>query len=366
MLKFFKEVWCNDNDEQHNYLLQWFSNTLKGNKNQAIIYAKAIEGIGKSTFIDFFVQYVLGKEFYAKGDKECIVSSFNMSLMGKLFVVFEDLPVMNKNEWNMCDSKLKDMATGTEMAFADKNVKRVQAANINNYVIITNHKAIKRPDGRRYYVVDLNTKYCNNHKYFANLRETCFNEKVGYAFYNYLMEMDTDDFNSLVMPDTQAKLDMVADLLSPIEKFLKQEFLLPSRDIKLKIKELYSRYEKYCDDNDLRAETPAEFRSGMKQYEFDFKTISGYNCYRITVDQLKTVATKRKWLHDLDKDFADEDDEPLDVDNEDNDKAVDMTVEYKKLKAKYDALLKLQKKTSDSDSDSDSEDEEPIARKVPA
>lgn len=68
MLKFFKEVWCNDNDEQHNYLLQWFSNTLKGNKNQAIIYAKAIEGIGKSTFIDFFVQYVLGKEFYAKGD----------------------------------------------------------------------------------------------------------------------------------------------------------------------------------------------------------------------------------------------------------------------------------------------------------
>jgi hypothetical protein len=101
--------------------------------------------------------------------------------MGKLFVVFEELPVMNKNEWNMCDSKLKDMATGTEMAFADKNVKRVQAANINNYVIITNHKAIKRPDGRRYYVVDLNTKYCNNHKYFADLRETCFNEKVGYG-----------------------------------------------------------------------------------------------------------------------------------------------------------------------------------------
>ncbi len=90
------------------------------------------------------------------------------------------------------------MTTGIEIAFADKNVKRVQAANINNYVIIINHKAIKRPDGRRYYVVDLNTKYCNNHKYFANLRETCFNEKVGYAFYNYLMEMDTDDFNSLL------------------------------------------------------------------------------------------------------------------------------------------------------------------------
>jgi hypothetical protein len=49
---------------------------------------------------------------------------------------------------------------------------------------------------------------------------------------------------------------MVVDLLSPIEKFLKQEFLLPSREIKLKIKELYSRYEKYCEDSDLRIETP--------------------------------------------------------------------------------------------------------------
>jgi len=166
------------------------------------------------------------------------------------------------------------------------------------------------------------------------------------------------------MPDTQAKLDMVVDLLSPIEKFLKQDFLLPSREIKLKIKELYSRYEKYCEDNDLRIETPTEFRSGMKQYGFDFKTISGYNCYRITVDQLKSVASKRKWLHDLDKDFADEDDELIEIDSEDNDKSVDITVEYKKLLAKYNALLKLQK--SDSDSDSDSEDEEPIAKKTPA
>jgi hypothetical protein len=54
MLKFFKEVWWNDKDKQYYYL--FLSNTLKGNKNQAIIYAKAIEGIGKPTFIDFFVQ----------------------------------------------------------------------------------------------------------------------------------------------------------------------------------------------------------------------------------------------------------------------------------------------------------------------
>jgi hypothetical protein len=42
-----------------------------------------------------------------------------------------------------------------------------------------------------------------------------------------------------------------------------------------------------------------------------------------------------------------------------------MTVEYKKLLAKYNALLKLQKADSDSDSDSESENEEPIVKKAP-
>lgn len=288
----------------------------------------------------FFVEWVLGLEFYAKGDKDCLCSSYNMDLMGKSFVVFEELPVMNKNEWNMCDSKLKDMATGSEMNYSDKYQKKVRTANMNNYIILTNHKAVKRPDGRRYHVITINTKYCNDHEYFADLRETCFNAKVGYAFYNYLMELDTDDFNSLDMPNTTAKLDMVADLLSPIEKFLKYEFLLPKLQVKLKIKELYSRYEKYCGANELHVETPAEFRSGMKQYGFDFKTISGYNCYRISLDQLQTVAEKRKWLHDLDKDFAGEDDPNIDISDADiSDKSVDLSVAYSKLLRKYNQLL---------------------------
>eukprot|EP00981_Chlorochromonas_danica_P015623 scaffold13751_cov119-Ochromonas_danica.AAC.1 len=97
--------------------------------------------------------------------------------MGKSLVVFEELPTMNKGEWNVCDGKLKDMATGKEMNYSDKYLKKIRAANINNYVILTNHKAIKRPDGRRYLVITMNTKYCNNHEFFADLRDTCFNSK---------------------------------------------------------------------------------------------------------------------------------------------------------------------------------------------
>jgi len=313
---------------------------LKGYKNQSILYVKSIEGVGKSTFTDFFIQYVLGNDLHAKGDKECLCTANNMDLMGKPFVIFEELPVMNKNEWNVCDGKLKDMATGTEMNYCDKYCKKFRAANINNYCIMTNHKAVKRPDGRRYYVVDINTKYCNDHEYFGELRDTCFNEKVGYAFYNYLLELD--DFKTLEMPETRAKLNMIADLLTPIEKFLKFEFLLQNKSVKLKPKELHAQYEKYCEDSGLHAEKKIEFTTGMEQFGFKYSMINEYNAYRITVDQLKTLAERRKWLHALDSDDIDEKDTD-DVDDdfdgvELSDKSFDVSAAYTALLAKYKAL----------------------------
>ena len=240
------------------------------------------------------------------------------------------------------------MATGSDMNYCDKYCKKFRAKNINNYEIHTNHKAVKRPDGRRYYVVDINTKYCNDHEYFKDLRDTCFNEEVGYAFYNYLMEIDTDDYNSLDMPDTQAKLNMIVDLLNPIEKFLKKEYLLKKKNVRSKVKDLYTEYEIFCTENGLHCETKTEFTSGLKQYGFEFKCIGGYNCYRISVELLQAVAEKRKWLHELDKDDMDEEDLNHDNDEEDDgvdtsDKSVDLAVEYTKLLHRYNALLKQTK-----------------------
>lgn len=91
------------------------------------------------------------------------------------------------------------------------------------------------------------------------------------------------------MPETRAKLNIIADLLTPIEKFLKFEFLLQNKSVKLKPKELHARYEKYCEDNGLHAEKNIEFTTNMEQYGFKYSMINGYNAYRITVEQLKKM-----------------------------------------------------------------------------
>ena len=54
-------------------------------------------------------------------------SNDNMELMGKPDVIFEELPVLNQNQRNVCDGKLKDMATGNEMNSCDKYCKKFRA-----------------------------------------------------------------------------------------------------------------------------------------------------------------------------------------------------------------------------------------------
>ena len=80
------EVLCGDNKEIQNHLNKWISNMSKGNKNDCALVLKTLsKGVGKSTFTDFFIQYVLGNDLHAKGDKECLCTANNMDLMGKPF-----------------------------------------------------------------------------------------------------------------------------------------------------------------------------------------------------------------------------------------------------------------------------------------
>jgi len=308
ILNFLKEVWANNDEIQYNYLLKWFATVAKGNKNFSALYVKSIEGVGKTTFIDFFVDYVITRDLYTKGDTDCLLTSNNMQLLGKPFVVFEELPVMNSSQWNLCDSKLKDAITGNEMMYCDKYEKKIKAENINNYVINTNHKALKRPDGRRYNMVDINTKYLNDFAYFKKLREVAFNDAVGYAFYCYLMKIDLSNYNSLDIPITSKKLDAIVELLPTLEKFLKFKYLLQNKNIKCKMTELYEEYENYCNSNKRHCEGLPEFKANMQNLGFIYKSkkfndINGVKQFRISVDDLKALAEKKHWLHELDVDI---------------------------------------------------------------
>jgi hypothetical protein len=318
-LDYIKLIWANNNEEVHKYILKWLGNMIQGLKNKTCLYAKGPEGIGKSTLIDIIMYHVLGLKLCTKGQSDQLKGN-NMKLMGKLFVPFEELPVFSDKEWHSIDSNLKDMITSEISSYVDKYEKRIDAENKNNYIVCTNFNAIKGAHGRRYFVIPLNCEKQNDFKYWENIRKNCYNNEVGHAIYCYLCEIDIKGFNALNMPDTTAKLDIIVENMLPIEKFLKQTYILKKTGINEALKTAYEKYQNFCSENKNRFHIMSiqTFNKTLKEYNIINNLRNGNNWLNIKFEFLDELAKRKKWYHELDNIAYDKNDDIDYIDNKNN------------------------------------------------
>jgi hypothetical protein len=113
-----------------------------------------------------------------------------------LFVFFEEFPSTSEREWASISSKLKDLVTGFDAMYENKNEKSIGVAKISNYIINTNDNAIKHSEGRRFFVMDVSTKRMQDTKYFNNIAKRCCNDRVGEALFAYFKAVDTSNFDA--------------------------------------------------------------------------------------------------------------------------------------------------------------------------
>jgi hypothetical protein len=315
MKQYIKEVLADNSQESYEYLIKWIANMLKGNKNDACLYLKGEQGIGKSTLFDFLIDYVIGEKLSYQEGSQPLRSEFNIILAGKLLVVFEELENMSMNEWNFISSKLKRYITQDKYSIRNLFMKPYTASNMNNYIINSNNDAIKDDDGRRYFILDVSHKYRENHDYFGKLRKETFNDLVGEAFYAYMLEVDTNGFIPQHYPITKSKLNSYVKRLNKVYEFIKEEFILQTNSLNHTTKELYDMYSQFCNLNNYKKLDKTEFHLKLSQVNISYKKTNGNTCYKYTVEALTEIATKFKWLHELDNVVDDKnetecDDEP--------------------------------------------------------
>lgn len=303
MLNFIKTVWASEDEEQYKYIIGWISNMIHGNKNQMLLYAKSTtEGIGKSTLTEFLMDHVIGRNLSIQPSSDVLTTGNNNSLFGKLFVCFEELK-SSKAEWAKMSSCLKEWITSDTIAYSEKYMVGYTAKNINNYIINTNTEAVKGAGGRRYFICELSTKYKGMDEYWDELYSTCFDDDVGKAFYLYMMEYDISKFKSNKPPTTAKKKEYISELLSTTYKFIKFNYLLCNRDIKkVTVSELYGQYESYCENTGGYKHGKMKFNAELKELGFNYKMSNSKSTWTITVEELKTVATRHNWYHELDND----------------------------------------------------------------
>ena len=308
MLDFIKQVWCNNNQESYEYVLNWLANMIQGNKNNTILYLKSfVEGIGKSTVTQFILYHVLGKDVCIEANSDVLKSSYNEILSGKLMVVFEELESACDRDWQIMSTKLKRWSTSNEVIYSDKYIKSYTSNNINNYIINTNVEAIKASEGRRYYILDLSTQYKNNHAFFNELYDTCFNDEVGKAFYHFMLKRDTKKFNPQNFVETQAKKIAQSDRLHPLFKFIKFNYILDGNDMKILTKELYEQYMQYVSlTNSVNKLTKNKMISLLREHGIEYRTSNGKMSYNINNAQLKEIGNKYKFFFEDDAEEIDE------------------------------------------------------------
>jgi len=371
MQNYILEVLASGNQDQYDYIVKWFSYMVKGNKNQSILYLRGGQGIGKSTLFEYIRKFVIGNELSLVTGSEPIVSRFNARLAGKLFVTFEELETFTTAQWMAVSSRLKRFATCSTIELEDKNIKAYEAQNLNNYAVLSNNDCIKDDDGRRYFILDIAThreiikgskNEAENRKYWDDVH-TCDNNDVGSAFYSYLMEVDTDNYDSQNFPVTQSKLDSFAKRLDTHEAFLKHKYILTKLEIKCTVGELYDEYVTYCKSNELKASSKIDLNKKLKELNIVSYKSDKCNKFKVSIETLEEIASTRKWVHETDEYFEDSNNEKksgfiddyyslngvhpetkideLEKDlREEKKQHVELSIKYDDMKAQFDELKK--------------------------
>lgn len=332
-ISYLLEVFCDNRQEILDYLLKCYSVIARGGKLDVALYAKSIERTGKSFNTDFLMKYVIGDGLSTPSDSGPLKTQFNIQLLGKLLVVFEELDTKDSGEWKQMSSKLKQMITGSTYTYEAKCKNSIVEENWNNYFINTNTDAIKGADSNRYFCFDVSTKYTADSVYYSNLDKQCMNMQVGEAFYNYLLTINVDGFRAQAeMPMTRNKHIAIVDTMLPHEKFIKNEYILQKKGLDKFIKsDLYPEYMEFCNKHSKGYLTINKFNEALRNIGIYPRESTG-NKLRATCsyEALLEIANKRKWICETDEFDSD----ATFVDN-------DITDEVEKVTQKYESKIKL-------------------------
>jgi hypothetical protein len=174
---------------------------------------------------------------------------------------------------------------------------------------------MKESQGRRFYIVDINTHRIGDEEYWKNVYGNCFNDVIGNALFHYFHEIDTSNYDGQHnMPITNSKKDAISKRLNVVEKFLKEEYVLKRKEIKpIKVEDLFNDF---LDASSVKMDKK-DFNNKMRELGINYYKTNhcnkSCNKYKVSLEQLNEIAKKKQWIHELDvyQDDNDDDDEDI-------------------------------------------------------
>ena len=264
-------TYCSRNKQQFEYAKKWFSHMVSGRRMDSCIYVKSLQGTGKSIFIEFLKNNVLGSSLVLQTSKtDFITEKFNAPIAGKMLFCLEEAPCETLGKWHALEDNLKNLITNRTIDIEAKYKDSIVVENVTSFIIFSNKNAVQmKPDQRRFTQLDASFEKKGNKEYFDNVAEAMESKEVGEAFYNYCLEFakEHEKFSpQFDRPVSKAMKRNIASSASPYMNFLKEEYLLKKKGLDLKLKDLYEAYEHYCEKKKIKfIEKKSDFPSRLEE-----------------------------------------------------------------------------------------------------
>jgi hypothetical protein len=301
---------CGNDEKVFDYVLRVLSRKVKtpGKLTNTSLIFKSAPGAGKDTFFDWFGKSILGNEYYFNDTKtELLFGRFNDTMENKILCVLNEVSYKETIE---IIEQLKDSITTPINMIEKKGMKPYENKNHITYIMFTNNdNPIKiEVNDRRFVCIKCNDKIANDPKYFDPLIKEINSKKYDRAFYDYLLSIDSDEYNFTTnRPETDFNKDLREMSIPILSKYL-ESLLFKNADskleeVKIPANKMFESYSNYLIENNFKNEVSImSFGLMMKRYESieKIRTNKG-NCYLINFKKIEDELVKMRHIEPIPK-----------------------------------------------------------------
>lgn len=206
MKKHIREVWCDNNDELYEYILNWFARLFQNpdETGGTALVLRSGEGSGKNAIAEPMIQ-AFGSHGVIVTDSNDFLGRFNSSIAKSCLVV------LNEAIWGGSaksqQGKLKALITDKNLRFEEKFVKADQIKNCTHLIIMTNAEwAVPMGFGdRRFVALDVSMKRAKDFEYFKALNHEIDMGGIENFVY-FLLNRNINGYNMREIPQYHSNL----------------------------------------------------------------------------------------------------------------------------------------------------------------
>lgn len=305
-LNHIHDVIANKNDEVYRYILVWIASILqKPNfKTGTALVILGNQGTGKNIFTNVICKLMARYANENVTSIESVVGKFNAVLENKKLLVLNELQSIDVNKYLNSDA-LKSVITDSKININQKNEPERLTENVSNFIMVSNNLFPVKIEGtdRRYMVTNTSDDKRGDYEYFGKLTDS-FTPEFYENLFTFFMTLDISKTNLRMIPNTDAKEDIIEASASSYELFARDNY----KEIQdITGPDLFNMYCQYVKINHFKECSSRKFVSNIKQFTGDskIKRIDGklYRVYNLKDEYIRKF---KGYFEKLERNIVDE------------------------------------------------------------